>query len=288
MDLEKFLVPPNASIRLKKYATNYTGKYRSKEHAKEKLESDVLKLGELQHKLYAQGTHAVLIVLQGIDSAGKDGTIRHVMSGINPMGCEAYSFRKPSEEELKHDFLWRYSRDLPERGKIGIFNRSYFEEVLVVRVHPGLLDEVGVGRARQGAKFWACRYAEINHFEEYLVDNKVEILKFFLHLSKDEQKKRFLARLDEPNKNYKFSDADVEERAFWDDYAEAFEDMLNQTSTEKAPWHVIPADHRWFAHLAVADIIIQKLESLHLAYPEVKGDRKAALERARKLLEKEK
>ena len=288
MDLEKFLVPSNSSIRLKDYPADFTGPYRSKEHAKEKLENDVLKLEELQRKLYAQSTHALLIVLQGIDSAGKDGTIRHVMSGVNPMGCQAYAYKAPSEEELKHDYLWRYWRSLPERGKIGIFNRSYFEEVLVVRVHPELLETDGMDEPKHADKFWLNRYAEINEFENYLVDNKVEVLKFFLHLSKDEQKKRFLARLEQPDKNWKFSDSDVKERAFWNDYKKAFEEMLSQTSTLEAPWHIIPADHRWFAHLAVADIIIQKLESLKLAYPDVKGERKAALKRARKLLEKEK
>jgi PPK2 family polyphosphate:nucleotide phosphotransferase len=287
MNRDKFLVPEGKSVKLKDYPSDTTKPYRDKAEAEEKLKRDILKLSDWQTTLHAQNTYGLLIILQGIDAAGKDGTIKHVMSGVNPTGCQVTSFKAPSNEELQHDYLWRCVRALPERGKIGIFNRSYYEEVLVLRVHPELLAKERIPAAKKGDKLWASRFREINHFEHYLVENGIEVLKFFLHLSKDEQKRRFLARLEASDKNWKFSEADVKEREFWDDYQAAFEEMLSHTSTAHAPWHVIPADHKWFAHVAVADIIIHKLASLDLRYPEMDSAQQKALARAKKILESE-
>jgi len=288
MNHDQFLVPRDAKIELKDYDPGLTAPYKSKEEAAEKLQADIAKLAQWQAKLYAQNTFALLIILQGIDAAGKDSTIKHVMSGVNPQGCEVKSFKVPSEEENDHDYLWRYVRAMPERGNIGIFNRSYYEEVLVVRVHPQLQARERIPPAEKPDKLWAARFREINDLERYLVTNGIVVLKFFFHLSKAEQKKRFLARLDSPDKNWKFSEADVKERAWWDDYATAFEEMLSNTSTDYAPWYIIPADHKWFTHVAVADIIIRKLASLKLDFPKLDADQKKALEKAKKLLEDEK
>ena len=268
MNSDKFIVPSKKSVKLSDYPADETGSYRSKEDAQQKLESDVRKLTELQGKLYAQDKMALLVILQGIDASGKDGTVKHVMSGVNPTGCIVKSFKSPTYEELDHDYLWRHVKALPERGMIGIFSRSYYEEVLVVRVHPELL--------------------EINEFERYLVDNGTEVLKFFLHLSKDEQKRRFLSRLDAQDKNWKFSDADVKERELWDEYQSAYEDMLNHTSSEYAPWHVVPADYKWFTRTVVADAIVHKLENMDLSYPEIDDERARELASAKQLLENEK
>ncbi len=287
MNHDKFLIPPGQTIKLKDYAPDLTAPYKSKADADEKLQADVAKLSEWQAKLYAQNTFALLIVLQGIDAAGKDSTIKHVMSGVNPIGCDVKNFKVPSEEEIDHDYMWRYARALPERGKIGIFNRSYYEEVLVVRVHSELLARERVPPRGKSEKLWTTRYREINDFERYLVANGVEVLKFFFHLSKEEQKKRFLSRLDSPDKKWKFSEADVKERVYWNDYAAAFEEMLNHTSTEEAPWYVIPADHKWYSHVAVADIVIRKLVSLNLDFPKLNSEQKKGLENAKKLLENE-
>jgi PPK2 family polyphosphate:nucleotide phosphotransferase len=286
MNFEKLLVPPGKSIKLKEYPTT-NGSNLTKDSAAAQLESDVKSLADLQTRLAAQNTYALLVILQGIDAAGKDGTIKHVMSGLNPAGCQVKSFKVPSEEELDHDYLWRYAKALPERGNIGIFNRSYYEEVLVVRVHPELLQRQRIP-GKKSDKFWASRYEEINEFERYLARNGIEVLKFFLHLSKEEQKRRFLDRLDSPEKHWKFSAADVKERSFWDDYARAFEDMLSHTSTEVAPWHVIPADQKWFARLAVANFVVGKLDTLKLKFPTLDAAGKQALADARKSLEAEK
>jgi PPK2 family polyphosphate:nucleotide phosphotransferase len=248
----------------------------------------VKRLGELQDKLYAQNTYALLCIFQAMDAAGKDGTIKHVMSGINPQGCQVFSFKQPSAEELDHDYLWRYARNMPERGRIGIFNRSYYEEVLVVRVHPELLDRQQLPDSlKHSPKVWQQRFEEINSFEKYLVKNGVVILKFFLNVSKEEQKKRFLRRLDEPEKNWKFSASDVRERQYWDDYMNAFEEVFNSTSTEHAPWYIIPADRKWYARLAVAAVIQQTMEQLNLAYPKVTESQRQALAQARQMLEAE-
>ena len=287
MKHDALIVPPGKKIRLKDLDPGYTGKYRSKEDALEKLETDSARLAKYQDVLYAQDTYALLIIFQALDAAGKDGTIKHVMSGINPQGTQVFSFKQPSAEELDHDYLWRYHKATPERGRIGIFNRSYYEEVLVVRVHPEFLNVEKLPPKTVKKDIWKQRFKQINDFERYLVGNGVEVLKFFLNVSKEEQRRRFLARLDIPEKNWKFSLTDVKERAHWDDYQKAFEDVFNHTSTKWAPWYVIPADHKWFTHAAVADIIISKLKSLNLKYPSVSKERLQELQIDRELLESE-
>jgi PPK2 family polyphosphate:nucleotide phosphotransferase len=242
-------------------------------------------MAEYQDRLYAQDQYALLIVLQALDAAGKDGTIKHVMSGVNPQGCEVSSFKQPSTEELDHDYLWRSAIRLPERGKIGIFNRSYYEEVLVTRVHPEILDRQKIPRELKGDKIWKRRFEEINNFEKYLVRNGIIVLKFFLNLSRNEQKKRFLARIDRPEKNWKFSGSDVAERKYWKDYRAAYEDCFRNTSTEWAPWYVIPADNKPYTRLAVAGIIIKTLADLKLEYPEVGKKRRDELKEIRVNLE---
>jgi PPK2 family polyphosphate:nucleotide phosphotransferase len=289
MKLDRFIVPPKKSIKLKDYPTDLTEPYQNKAEAQTKLENDIQKLTELQSKLYAQDTFALLIVLQGIDAAGKDSTVKHVMSGVNPTGCQVKSFKSPTPEELDHDYLWRHAKALPERGMIGIFNRSHYEEVLVVRVHPELLAKEKLPHdALRGDELWEQRFRQINHFERYLAENGIEVLKFFLHLSKDEQKRRFLARIEAEDKNWKFSDADVRERALWDDYQAAYEDALGHTSTEQAPWYVVPADHKWFTRAVIADVIVRKLESMKLTYPKLDDQRRAELAKAKQMLENEK
>jgi len=288
MNYDKLLATPGKKIKLRDYPPNYTDPIDSKDEARDKLAADTARLAELQAKLYAQDTYALLIILQGIDAAGKDGTIKHVMSGVNPTGCQVCSFKQPSSEELDHDYLWRCARVLPARGMIGIFNRSYYEEVLVVRVHPELLAKEQIPEHAELDKLWHQRYEQINSFEKYLTENGIEVLKFFLNLSKDEQKRRFLGRIEAEDKNWKFSEADVHERAYWDDYQRAFEDMLTHTSTKWAPWHIIPADYKWFSRAAVADIVVRKLESLNLRFPQLNGGQRKALEHARQMLESEK
>ncbi|MBE2223494.1 MAG: polyphosphate kinase 2 family protein [Anaerolineae bacterium] len=287
MDHSKLIAPPGKKIKLADSDPAYTGDFKKKKNAEEKLEEDIQQLQELQEKFYAQDEYALLIVLQAPDAAGKDGTIEHVMSGVNPQGCQVFSFKKPSDEELDHDFLWRCMTRLPERGRIGIFNRSYYEEVLIARVHPAILEAQKLPADCKGPDVWQNRFEDINNFEKYLVRNGIIVLKFFLNLSKEEQKERFLARLDTPEKNWKFSTADIKERAYWDDYQAAFEDCFNHTSTDWAPWHIIPADHKWFSRTAIADIIVNKLKSLNLAYPTVDDEQKARLEEAREALVKE-
>jgi PPK2 family polyphosphate:nucleotide phosphotransferase len=238
--------------------------------------------------LYAQDTYSLLLIFQAMDAAGKDGIIEHVMSGVNPQGCQVFSFKAPSSEELDHDYLWRSMKALPERGRIGIFNRSYYEEVLVVRVHPEILNGQRIPKKEKEDKdIWKHRYEDINNFERYLTRNGIVILKFFLNVSKKEQKKRFLERIEQPDKNWKFSFGDVKEREHWKDYMDAYEDMFNATSTEWAPWHIIPADKKWFTRAAVADIISDRLESLNLRYPEVSEAHKQELLKAKEMLESE-
>lgn len=244
-------------------------------------------LSAAQQVLYADNRYSVLIVLQAIDAAGKDGTIKHVMSGINPQGCQVFSFKQPSAEELDHNFLWRYSRALPERGRIGIFNRSYYEEVLVVRVHPPILAAQRIPDITPNNHFWQQRFEDINAFERHLTRNGTVILKFFLHLSRGEQKKRFLQRLDNPEKHWKFSAADLRERSYWDDYAKAYEETLTATSTAWAPWYVIPADHKWITRAAVADVLSSTIQNLDLRYPPLSTEQQADLAKARAELEAE-
>jgi PPK2 family polyphosphate:nucleotide phosphotransferase len=288
MDHKPFIVPPGAKVRLKKYDTKYTGEFKNREEAESKLQKDILRLAKYQDILYAQNTYALLLVFQAMDAAGKDGTIRHVMSGVNPQGCQVFSFKGPSAEDLDHDYLWRCQRCLPERGRIGIFNRSYYEEVLVVRVHPEFLAGQQLPPKAKKKNVWEKRFEEINNFESYITRNGIEVVKFFLNVSKDEQKKRFLERIDRPEKNWKFSINDAKERGFWDDYMKAYEDMLSNTSTRNAPWHIIPADNKWFARAAIADIVVAKLKSLKLQYPNVTEAHRQELLKAKAMLEAEK
>jgi len=273
-------------FRLKDYDPGNTGALKDKKQAKRMLERSVQLLSEFQEKLYAQDRWALLIIFQAMDAAGKDGAIKHVMSGINPQGCDVTAFKAPSKEELDHDYLWRAHRAAPQRGKIGIFNRSYYEEVLVVRVHQELLNNQQLPKELVGKGVWEQRFADINNFEKYLERNGVIVIKFFLHLSKQEQKRRFLERLEMPEKNWKFSMADIQERGFWKDYQNAYEEMIQNTATEHAPWFVIPADNKWFTRLAVASAIIDRLQSLHLEFPEVDPAKKKELARIREALRK--
>jgi PPK2 family polyphosphate:nucleotide phosphotransferase len=281
-------VQPGRHIDLRKeYDPGYAGHFLSRQDAQEQLETGIHRLSQQQEKLYAQNTYALLINLQALDAAGKDSTIKHVMSGVNPQGVQVKSFKVPSVEELDHDYLWRNIKELPNRGHIGIFNRSHYEEVLAVRVHPELLQREQLPSRLKGEDIWKRRYEEINNFEKYLTDNGIVVLKFFLNVSKEEQKKRFLERIEEPEKNWKFSANDVFERRFWDKYMDAYEEMFNHTSTPWAPWYIIPADHKWFTRLAVVSIINTTLEGLSLAYPEVNPEQKAALLKAKEEMEQE-
>ena len=281
-------VPPGRDIDLRKeYDPGYAGHFLSRQDAQEQLETGIQKLSQQQDTLYAQNTYALLINLQAMDAAGKDSTIKHVMSGVNPQGVQVKSFKVPSVEELDHDYLWRNFRELPNRGNIGIFNRSYYEEVLVVRVHPEFLDRQQLPPQLKGPDIWKRRFGEINNFEKYLTDNGIVVLKFFLNVSKEEQKKRFLERIEEPEKNWKFSATDILERRHWDAYMDAYEEMFNHTSTPWAPWYIIPADHKWFTRLAVVSIINATLDGLGLAYPEVGPEEKAALLKAKEEMEQE-
>jgi len=282
---DRFRVRPDKKFRLEDHDPGFTGRFESKEDGKRHLEKGLEKLRDLQEKLYAQDQWAVLLIFQAMDAAGKDSVVEHVMSGVNPQGCQVYSFKQPSSEELDHDFLWRTTRCLPERGRIGVFNRSYYEEVLVVRVHPQILAKQKLPTTLVTDRIWKERYEDIGAFERYLSRNGTVIRKFFLNVSKDEQRQRFLARLDQPEKNWKFAAADVEERRHWDEYMKAYEKMIEATSSDEAPWFVIPADHKWFTRLAVADVIVETLEGLGLHFPEVSEAQRQELQRARALLE---
>ena len=275
-------------FRLKDFDPATTGHLRSKEHAKELLEQSIAEMAELQDKLYAQDCWALLLIFQAMDAAGKDGAIKHVMSGVNPQGCQVYAFKAPSSEELNHDFLWRTSRVLPERGHIGIFNRSYYEEVLVVRVHRDILKNERMPKSLIGKNLWQDRFEDIGNFERYLSRNGVVVRKFFLNVSKKEQKRRFLERLETPEKNWKFSAADVHERECWDDYMKAYEEMIAATSTKHAPWYVVPADNKWYTRLVVAAAIVDTLKELKVADPAVDPEKRKQLEAARAELERKK
>ena len=275
---KEFRVPEEDKVDLGKWPTTVEPVYRSKENYHELLAEHVAKLSALQQLLYASNCHAVLLIFQAMDAAGKDGAIRHVMSGVNPQGCQVFSFKRPSANELQHDFLWHTTRDLPERGRIGIFNRSYYEEVLVVRVHPELLRSEGVACASPDDKtVWNNRYRSIKNLERHLHVNGTHIIKFFLHLSKEEQRKRFLQRIDDPEKNWKFSLADIEERKFWKHYMKAYEECLGATSTRDAPWYIVPADDKENARLIVSQIILDTFEGLEMTYPETSVERRQEL-----------
>jgi len=286
--VEPFRITSGKGFRLKNFDPNNTcGLQLGKTEAAELLQRGTEWLAQEQDLLYAQDRYSLLLVFQGIDAAGKDSTIKHVMSGVNPQGCQVFSFKQPSSEDLSHDFLWRYVRRLPERGRIGIFNRSYYEEVLVVRVHPDILKQQRLPASCVSKDIWTERLSDIAHFEEYLTRQGTIILKFFLHLSRGEQKKRFLERLDKPQKNWKFSAADVRERGFWPDYMLAFEEAIRATASEHAPWYVVPADNKWFTRLAVAASIVQAVEKLHLTYPVVSREKKKELQSIRAALVRE-
>jgi PPK2 family polyphosphate:nucleotide phosphotransferase len=287
MNHKPFLVPPGTTVSLKSYDPAYTGDFKDKAEAQVKLQADVERLGAYQDILYAQNTFALLLIFQAMDAAGKDSTIKHVMSGVNPQGCQVYSFKAPSAEELDHDYLWRSFKALPERGRIGIFNRSYYEEVLIVRVHPQILAQQQLPKLPKGDRIWQQRFEEINCFEKYLVNNGIIVLKFFLNVSKAEQKQRFLERINLPEKNWKFSASDAQERQHWDDYMNAYEDVLQYTSTEHAPWYIVPADRKWFTRLVVADVIVSKLKALNLQYPQLKAEHLQELAKAKEILERE-
>jgi PPK2 family polyphosphate:nucleotide phosphotransferase len=288
IDVTPFRVREGETVKLKRRPTHVAPFYESEPEYDALLASHVAELDQMQQRLYAADSHAVLLIFQAMDAAGKDGVIRHVMSGINPQGCQVFSFKHPSAQELQHDFLWRCIRDLPERGRIGIFNRSYYEEVLVVRVHPEILRAEGIpGATHDLKKRWQHRYRSMNNLERHLHGNGTRIIKFFLHLSKDEQRKRFLARIDEPHKNWKFSVADIQERAFWDDYMTAYQDCLSATSTDHAPWYAVPADDKRNARLIVSRIIVDTLKELKLRYPKTDAQRREELEAIRQALLKE-
>ncbi len=290
LDHGPVLVPPGKKLRLKDRDPAYAAGFDTKAEAKEALLEDVSGLAQAQELLWASKAYAVIIIFQALDAAGKDGTIKHVMSGVNPQGVDVLSFKAPSDEERLHHFLWRPMRATPARGRIAIFNRSYYEEVLVVRVHPEMIEKQWVphDRLENGLEgLWKARYEDINAFERTAVRNNVCIIKFFLHVSKSEQRERFLERLNDPGKNWKFSAADLRERGHWDEYQKAYEDMLSATSTKWAPWYVIPADKKWFTRACVADIITSRIEELSLAFPKVSKRDRAELEEARAELEKE-
>jgi PPK2 family polyphosphate:nucleotide phosphotransferase len=283
---KSYRIDDGKHFRLKDFDPADTGGLDSVDQAKERLQKDVERLEDLQARLYAQDSWSLLLIFQAMDAAGKDGTIKHVMSGVNPEGVEVHSFKVPSEAELQHNFLWRTTQHLPERGHIGIFNRSYYEEVLVVRVHPKVLEGEKLPPALVTKDIWDERFEDIRSFERHMARNGTVIRKFFLHLSKKEQKRRFLARLDEPEKNWKFSAADIHEREYWDDYHNAYEDMIRNTATKHAPWYVVPADNKWFTHLVVSAAIVETLEDLNLAYPKVDAAKRKELQAGRKVLEK--
>jgi len=279
-----FRVDSGKHFQLKDFDPADTGHWRSKEHAAQALQQGIARMAELQDKLYAQNRWAMLLIFQAMDAAGKDGVIKHVMSGVNPQGCQVYSFKSPSDLELEHDFLWRTTRCLPERGHIGIFNRSYYEEVLVVRVHPEILKSQKTPDCLIGKNIWDERFEDIRCFERHMARGGTVIRKFFLHVSRKEQKRRFLERLEEPEKNWKFSAADIRERQCWDDYQEAYEAMIRNTASEHAPWYVVPADNKWFTRLVVSTVIVATLESLDLAYPKVDDAKRKELAAAKKVL----
>jgi PPK2 family polyphosphate:nucleotide phosphotransferase len=283
-----FIAPPGKRVRLKNYDPAFTGKFQSEQEAQKRMREDCETLSILQDKFLAQGTHALLLIFQAMDGAGKDGTIKHVMSGVDPQGCAVTNFKRPAEKELKHDYLWRFISELPERGQIGIFNRSYYEEVLVSRVHRKRMDEQCLPPEVQKSKnLWRQRFTQINNFEQYLSENGIIPVKIFLHLSKEKQRERLLERTTLVEKRWKFSLDDIEDRALWDEYMKAYEDALTHTNTPRAPWHIIPADHRWFSALAVAELVVHKLRTLKLRYPHPSGEHRKELEKGKRMLRRE-
>jgi PPK2 family polyphosphate:nucleotide phosphotransferase len=283
---DQFIVKPGSIINLSEISTSDTLNYKSKDDTKKLLKENVKKLFDLQGKLYAHNKYSVLIIFQAMDAAGKDSTIKHVMSGLNPQGTQVFSFKQPSQNELDHDYLWRIHKAAPERGRIGIFNRSHYEEVLVVRVH-NLVENQQIPKVKITEDIWEKRYNQIKNFERHLFENGTLILKFFLHVSKDEQKKRFLKRIDKESKNWKFSASDIEERKYWDEYQKCYQEAISSTSEEYSPWFIIPADHKKFMQFAVSQIIIEHLEKLNISYPKLSEDQLNKLDEYRKKLEEE-
>jgi PPK2 family polyphosphate:nucleotide phosphotransferase len=282
---ERLMVAPGSRVSLKEFDPEWTGSVSDPETSARLLAEGISELSVLQNKLFAQNQHAVLVIIQAMDAGGKDSIIRHVMSGLNPQGCQVFSFKAPSAEERDHTYLWRAVKALPERGRIGIHNRSHYEEVLIARVHPRILQAQQLpDSVKKDKNIWKRRFHEINDFERHLVHNGTRVVKFFLHVSKAEQKRRFLERIDDPSKNWKFSTIDVEERGCWKDYMHAYEDALSETSTKWAPWYVVPADHKWFTRLAVAGILCRELESLDLDYPKITPAQRKELAAARHML----
>ncbi len=284
--LKKYLIEADSKVDLSLLPTNETGKYKSKEEAEEQLKENIKKLQKLQGKLYADDKYSILIIFQAMDAAGKDGTIKHVMSGLNPQGTQVFSFKQPSPEELEHGFLWRINKALPERGRIGIFNRSHYEDVLVVKVHNLIMNQK-IPEELISNDIWKSRYKSINNFEKYLYENGTLVMKFFLHVSKEEQKNRFLRRIEKKSKNWKFSAGDIEERKFWNDYMKSYEEAISATSKLHAPWYVIPADKKWFMRLAVSSIIVETLEKLNLSFPKLNDEQVAKLGEYKSRLEEE-
>ena len=286
--VRRFRITDGRAFRLRDIDPDDTGGFKSKEHAADMLARGLDHLCDLHEKLYAQGTWALLLIFQAMDAAGKDSTIKHVMSGLNPQGCQVFSFKAPSAEDLAHDFLWRTTRCLPERGRIGVFNRSYYEEVLVVRAHPQILARQRLPPAVVSRRIWEERFEDINAFERHMRRSGVVIRKFFLHVSKEKQRQRFLERIEQPAKNWKFSESDVLERARWREYMAAYQDMIRHTATGNAPWYVVPADHKWFTRLVVAAAVAESLAELDLSFPKIGGAKRRELKAARAALEREK
>ena len=288
MNIDKFRIAEATRLDLKDHPTDFTGDYTDKKDAVKDLEENILRLKELQDVLYAQDVHSLLIIFQAMDAAGKDGAIEHVMSGVNPQGCHVVSFKQPSSEELDHDYLWRCQKNLPGRGMIGIFNRSHYEEVLVVRVHPAILQNQPLPASTKSDKnIWQKRFKHIRDWEDHLYENGIHVVKFFLNVSRDEQKRRFLSRIEEKEKNWKFSMGDVKERSHWDEYMSAYTEAIEATSTERSPWYIIPADKKWFTRLAVSEVIVKTLGLMDLHYPRPGEEHIAELEEAKRLLNSE-
>jgi PPK2 family polyphosphate:nucleotide phosphotransferase len=285
MDIQRFRIAEGEKLDSQKHPTDFKGEYTDKDQAVKDLKSNVKRLRKLQDVLYADDKQSLLVIFQAMDAAGKDGAIKHVMSGVNPQGTQVFSFKKPSSEELDHGYLWRCAKAAPERGRIGIFNRSYYEDVLVVRVHPGIIASAPLpDQIKKDPSIWEKRFEQIRNFEEYLNANGTRVIKFYLNVSKEEQKRRFISRIETPEKNWKFTDADVKERGFWDDYQNAYRDAIEATSTDISPWYVMPADRKWFTRLAVSEVICSTLESMDLKYPTVSDEHLAMLAESKKQL----
>ena len=291
MNFQKFKAPPRTPVSLREYDPAFIDAFKDSKAAKKQLKKDIKLMSGLQYRLYAENRRALLLIFQAMDAAGKDGAIKHVLSGINPQGCEVHSFKHPSSEELDHSYLWRHYTKLPDRGRIGIFNRSHYENVLITKVHPEYLLAENLPDIHSvedvDTDFWETRYRQINNFERTVSENGTVILKFFLHLSKKEQKRRFLSRIKNPDKNWKFSAADIEERAFWEDYQNAYETAISRTSTDYAPWYIIPANHKWFSRVAIGNIIVETLKNMDIKMPVISEEEKALLQKAKGKLEKE-